>query len=134
MASAYLEWHDVGEAEALEQSAELPEGQRHRKPGTQPGTSRLTDCQRPRSSRCSAQGTPLKPPGYKDVPVSQWGGALVADLRCEAVDIEVLEAEVQSTLDLRSGLQRRRNPEFPFLVTLQPALLRRNRRGARKAG
>lgn len=70
--------------------------------------------------RCAVYGTPLKPPGCSDFPVYEEDGALVADLRCEAVDLPALEADLARALGPGWPVVRTENPEFPFLVTLRP--------------
>ncbi|MEW6488437.1 MAG: hypothetical protein AB1578_11075 [Thermodesulfobacteriota bacterium] len=77
-------------------------------------------CPAYRSGRCSVYATRLKPPGCSDFPVYEEDGALVADLRCEAVDPADLEADLAQALGPGGDVVRTENPEFPFLVTLRP--------------
>jgi hypothetical protein len=82
-------------------------------------------CPAYRDQRCSVYGTPLKPPGCSDFPVYEEEGVLVADLRCEAVDLPALEAELARALGPSWAVARSENPDFPFLVTLRPRKVKR---------
>lgn len=81
-------------------------------------------CPAYRGRRCGVYGTRLKPPGCSDFPVYEEDGALVADLRCEAVDLEALHADLSRALGPAFAVARMEHPEFPFLITLRAA--RRN--------
>jgi hypothetical protein len=78
-------------------------------------------CPAYRGGRCAVYATRLKPPGCSDFPVYEEDGALVADLRCEAVDLSALEADLARALGPDFRVARAENPDFPFLVTLKPA-------------
>jgi len=84
-------------------------------------------CPAYRDRQCGVYGTPIKPPGCTDFPVYEEDGALVADLRCEAVDLPTLETDLVEALGPGWSVGRSENPEFPFLVTLRPVRRRRSR-------
>lgn len=68
--------------------------------------------------RCRVYGQPAKPAGCSDFPVYEDGAELVADLRCEAVDIAALTAQLVQTLGEGVRVVQSADREFPFLVTL----------------
>ena len=71
---------------------------------------------------CSVYGSDLKPAGCTDFPLYvDDGGGLLADLRCEALSLDRVEEELQALLPPAVRVHRRRNPEFPFLVTFRIA-------------
>ena len=76
---------------------------------------------------CRIYGQPLKPAGCSDFPVYEDEGVVVADLRCEAVDLEQLSAHLAQALGPDARISRSADPEFPFLVelTVKPAGKRR---------
>lgn len=67
---------------------------------------------------CRIYGQELKPVGCSDFPVYEDSGSIMADLRCEAVDIEALTAWIARTLGPEVRIVRSADREFPFLVTL----------------
>lgn len=67
---------------------------------------------------CRIYGQELKPVGCSDFPVYEDSGSIMADLRCEAVDIEALSAWIARTLGPEVRIVRSADREFPFLVTL----------------
>lgn len=71
---------------------------------------------------CTVYTTPLKPVGCSDFPVYENEGEVMADLRCEAVDIEALKARLQDALGPEARLRERADRDFPFLVTLSARL------------
>lgn len=70
------------------------------------------------SKSCKVYGQALKPAGCSDFPVYEDGGDIVADLRCEAVDLEVLAARISRSFGGEFRITRSANRDFPFLVTL----------------
>jgi len=69
-----------------------------------------------RGGRCAVYDTPAKPPGCTDFPVYEDEGRLVADLRCEAVDPDEVEARLLAAFPPPARLRRRPDRRFPFLV------------------
>ncbi len=67
---------------------------------------------------CRVYGQDLKPAGCSDFPVYEDGGLLVADLRCEAVDLKALSARIARALGDGYRIVQSADKEFPFLVTL----------------
>lgn len=67
---------------------------------------------------CRIYDQPLKPVGCSDFPVYENEGVVVADLRCEAVDLERLTTHLAETLGADARISRSADPEFPFLVEL----------------
>jgi Fe-S-cluster containining protein len=67
---------------------------------------------------CRVYGQDLKPAGCSDFPVYEDGGAVVADLRCEAVDLATLASRVANALGPGHRVVPSPDPDFPFLVTL----------------
>lgn len=67
---------------------------------------------------CRVYGQDLKPAGCSDFPVYEDGGAIVADLRCEAVDLAALAVRVADALGPGYRVVQSPDPDFPFLVTL----------------
>lgn len=67
---------------------------------------------------CRVYGQEIKPVGCSDFPVYEDGGEVVADLRCEAVDLDALSKRLGETLGPGWRIVRRADAEFPFLVTL----------------
>jgi hypothetical protein len=79
---------------------------------------------------CRVYAGGLKPSGCTDFPVYEEEGALVADLRCEAVDLRALEEELARELGPGATFSRTEDRDFPFLVRYRSA--RRGRRLARR--
>ena len=67
---------------------------------------------------CRVYGQDVKPVGCSDFPVYEDGGDVIADLRCEAVDLKALETRLAAALAPGQRLVRHADPDFPFLVTL----------------
>ncbi|HEX6734021.1 MAG TPA: hypothetical protein VF096_04340 [Azonexus sp.] len=67
---------------------------------------------------CRVYGQEIKPPGCSDFPVYEDEGSVLADLRCEAVDLEALTAALARAVGPEYRIVRTADPEFPFLVTL----------------
>ena len=67
---------------------------------------------------CRIYGQDLKPAGCSDFPVYEDGGHLLADLRCEAVDLKALSARIARALGDGYRIIQSADKEFPFLVTL----------------
>jgi len=68
---------------------------------------------------CRVYGQDLKPSGCSDFPVYEDGGAIIADLRCEAVDLEALVAWMVRALGPGYRIVQTPDEAFPFLVTLE---------------
>lgn len=67
---------------------------------------------------CSVYGDPVKPVGCSDFPVYENDGEILADLRCEAVDLDALSAALARALGPDYRIVRSADREFPFLVSL----------------
>lgn len=67
---------------------------------------------------CSIYGQHLKPVGCTDFPVYEDHGELIADLRCEAVDLNTLKSWIARALGPDVRIVQSADNEFPFLVTL----------------
>lgn len=67
---------------------------------------------------CRVYGEDTKPPGCSDFPVYEDGGCLIADLRCEAVDLKALTARIADAVGPAFGVVQSADRDFPFLVTL----------------
>ncbi len=67
---------------------------------------------------CRVYGQEHKPAGCSDFPVYEDGGSVIADLRCEAVDLEGLTAWLASAVGPEFRFEQSPDREFPFLVTL----------------
>ncbi|PLK50307.1 hypothetical protein [Uliginosibacterium sp. TH139] len=67
---------------------------------------------------CTVYTTPLKPVGCSDFPVYENEGEIMADLRCEAVDLEALKAALTRDLGPDTRIKQSADRDFPFLVTL----------------
>ena len=69
---------------------------------------------------CRVYGTDAKPPSCSDFPVYDDDGAVTADLRCEAVDLDVLQRELEAAIG--APIERVvEDDRFPFLVRLRAA-------------
>lgn len=74
---------------------------------------------------CSVYGTEFKPHACGEFPIYADGdAALTVDLRCEAIDLDVLDQELQPPT---GTLTRHANAQFPFLVTYEVKRARRQR-------
>ena len=67
---------------------------------------------------CQIYGQALKPVGCSDFPVYEDRGSIMADLRCEAVDLKALTSWIARTLGPEVRIVQSADREFPFLVTL----------------
>ena len=67
---------------------------------------------------CQIYGQALKPVGCSDFPVYEDRGSIMADLRCEAVDLKALTARIAHALGPEVRIVQSADREFPFLVTL----------------
>jgi len=67
---------------------------------------------------CKIYGQDIKPIGCSDFPVYEDQGSVVADLRCEAVDLETLVAWIARAVGREFRVIQSADEEFPFLVTL----------------
>jgi hypothetical protein len=77
-------------------------------------------CPAYRDGACSVYGSDLKPSGCSDFPLYvDDNGDLLADLRCEALSPDLVEAELRANLPAAAVVRRRKHPEFPFLVTFR---------------
>lgn len=76
-------------------------------------------CPAYRERRCAVYDSPLKPTGCDDFPLYEEDGGLRADLRCEALDADRVEAAVRRALPPGFRVRRRADPDFPFLVTFR---------------
>lgn len=67
---------------------------------------------------CRVYGQEIKPAGCSDFPVYEDQGEVVADLRCEAVDLDALTVRLAGSLGPEWRIVQTADEEFPFLVTL----------------
>jgi Fe-S-cluster containining protein len=67
---------------------------------------------------CRVYDRDLKPSGCTDFPVYEDRGSIIADLRCEAVDLQVLAALIADALGQAFRIVQSADEDFPFLVTL----------------
>lgn len=67
---------------------------------------------------CRVYNQPIKPTGCSDFPVYEDGDRIIADLRCEAVDLEVLTQWLAEALGPELRIVRSADRDFPFLVSL----------------
>ena len=67
---------------------------------------------------CKVYDQDIKPPGCSDFPVYENDGDLIADLRCEAVDLEVLTDWITRALGPGYRIVQSADEQFPFIVTL----------------
>lgn len=67
---------------------------------------------------CRVYDQPVKPPGCSDFPVYHDGDVIVADLRCEAVDLAALKARIQEAVGAGWRIAETADRDFPFLVSL----------------
>lgn len=67
---------------------------------------------------CRIYGQRLKPQGCTDFPVYLDWDCLVADLRCEAVNIDELARRVEHAVGPGFKVVRTADKDFPFMVTL----------------
>lgn len=69
---------------------------------------------------CRIYDHPLKPQGCSDFPVYEDAGAVIADLRCEAVALDQLANKLAEAMGPEYRLQHTPDHDFPFLVELTP--------------
>jgi Fe-S-cluster containining protein len=67
---------------------------------------------------CHVYDRELKPPGCTDFPVYEDRGSVIADLRCEAVDLAALTAWIARSIGKDFRVVQSADAEFPFMVTL----------------
>ena len=67
---------------------------------------------------CRVYGQALKPSGCSDFPVYVDQDCVIADLRCEAVNLEALAAWIARSVGPEFRIVQTADEEFPFLVTL----------------
>ena len=67
---------------------------------------------------CKIYGQEIKPLGCSDFPVYEDQGCVIADLRCEAVDLKALTAWIARSVGEEFRVVQSADKEFPFLVTL----------------
>jgi Fe-S-cluster containining protein len=67
---------------------------------------------------CRVYGQELKPLGCSDFPVYENEGAVIADLRCEAVDRDALATWIAHAVGQGFRVVQSADEEFPFMVTL----------------
>jgi len=67
---------------------------------------------------CRVYGRELKPTGCTDFPVYEDQGCVVADLRCEAVDLKALATWIARSVGKGFRIVQSADEEFPFLVSL----------------
>jgi Fe-S-cluster containining protein len=67
---------------------------------------------------CRVYGQEIKPVGCSDFPVYEDDVGIVADLRCEAVDIKALSAWIARAVGPEFRIVQSADKEFPFMVSL----------------
>lgn len=67
---------------------------------------------------CRIYGQELKPVGCTDFPVYEDRGGIVADLRCEAIDLAELTTWIARSLGRTFRIIQSADAEFPFMVSL----------------
>jgi Fe-S-cluster containining protein len=67
---------------------------------------------------CRVYDQELKPSGCTDFPVYEDRGCVVADLRCEAVELEALTAWIARAVGREFHIVQSADADFPFLVSL----------------
>lgn len=67
---------------------------------------------------CRVYGQALKPQGCTDFPVYEDQGSVIADLRCEAVDLAALTDWIARAIGNESRIVSSADETFPFIVTL----------------
>lgn len=70
------------------------------------------------SGSCRIYGQKLKPVGCTDFPIYEDQGDIMADLRCEAVDLKALKTRIARAIGPGFRIAQSADEEFPFLVTL----------------
>lgn len=78
---------------------------------------------------CTVYDQPIKPVGCTDFPLYLDEDCVIADLRCEALEIKALSESLGRSLGPDFRVQHSADEEFPFLVTLSvKAAAKRKRR------
>jgi hypothetical protein len=67
---------------------------------------------------CRVYGQEIKPLGCSDFPVYEDRGSVIADLRCEAVDLKALATWMARSVGRGFRIVQSADEEFPFLVSL----------------
>ncbi|GAB2181478.1 hypothetical protein DLREEDagrD3_17010 [Denitratisoma sp. agr-D3] len=67
---------------------------------------------------CRVYNQDVKPPGCSDFPVYENGGELMADLRCEAVNLDDLKERLEQAVGKGCRVGATEDEQFPFLVTI----------------
>lgn len=67
---------------------------------------------------CRVYDQTLKPAGCTDYPVYGDGDCVIADLRCEAVDLDVLTAWIARAVGPEFRIIQSADKDFPFLISL----------------
>ena len=67
---------------------------------------------------CRVYDRELKPSGCTDFPVYVDRGSVIADLRCEAVDLNVLATWISRSVGREFRIVQSADTEFPFMVSL----------------
>lgn len=67
--------------------------------------------------KCTVYGTDKKPEGCSDFPLYVDGDAVTADKRCEAIDIERVQADLEASLGCT--LKRTVDAQYDFFVTFE---------------
>ena len=67
---------------------------------------------------CRVYDRELKPSGCTDFPVYVDRGSVIADLRCEAVDLNVLATWISRSVGRAFRIVQSADKEFPFMVSL----------------
>ncbi len=130
-------WAVRGEREAFDRALARGEGPAEIRAADGLYYAHTRPCPAFEEGRCRVYGTPLKPRGCTDFPVYPDGGGLVADLRCEALDLDRVLEEVRAAAGPRVGVRWEADPRFAYLVTVRVRLPRhrsRRRAGARLPG
>jgi len=81
---------------------------------------------------CKIYGQEIKPAGCSDFPVYEDQGSVIADLRCEAVDLKALMAWLAGALGPEYRIVHSADAEFPFMVTLSVKRLGTRRNPSRR--
>ncbi|AXS80425.1 YkgJ family cysteine cluster protein [Dechloromonas sp. HYN0024] len=67
---------------------------------------------------CQVYGQDIKPVGCSDFPVYEDSGDVIADLRCEAVDLDAVVDWIGRAIGPEWRVVQKADEDFPFLVTL----------------
>lgn len=83
---------------------------------------------------CRVYDQPVKPLGCSDFPVYTDGDRVIADLRCEAVDLDVLTEWMAGAVGPEFRIVRSADRDFPFLVSLSLRRLGSKPKSGKKRG